>query len=165
MSLRNSPLHSWFCRKSWSLRRKGIPTSPQDSEELRLQSPKWLHRLEMPRSCPCVTNVTPALSACLWSGGTVTATLSVMCAPSVATTWNRRAISLWRIRSTVKSTPGSGSLHPRATMWSPCSLSEPAALHPTLLSSEPLLHLVLWKLWPLFPWKFSLTLVLSLLVS
>uniref|UniRef100_A0A9L0KCN2 PDZ and LIM domain 1 n=1 Tax=Equus asinus TaxID=9793 RepID=A0A9L0KCN2_EQUAS len=44
---------------------QGIPISPQDSEVLRLQSPKWLHRLEMPRSCPCVTNVALALLACL----------------------------------------------------------------------------------------------------
>lgn len=40
---------------------QGIPTSPQDSEVLKLLSPKWLHQLETPRSCPCVTSVVLAL--------------------------------------------------------------------------------------------------------
>ncbi|EHB14774.1 PDZ and LIM domain protein 1 [Heterocephalus glaber] len=40
---------------------KGIPISPQDSEVIKLQSPKWLHLLEMLRSYPYVTNVALAL--------------------------------------------------------------------------------------------------------
>lgn len=59
---RSSPHHSGSCRKSWSPRRKGIPTNPLDSEVLKLLSPKWLHQSEMLlRSCPCVTNVALAL--------------------------------------------------------------------------------------------------------
>lgn len=78
---------------------------------LRLQSPKGLHWLEMPGSCLHVTSVAPALSACSWSCGSVTATPSVMCAPTMAAVWNRRAISLWRIRSTVESMPRRRSPH------------------------------------------------------
>lgn len=50
---------SWLMWMFSSL--QGIPTSPPDSEVLKLRSPKWLHQLETLRSCPCVTSVVLAL--------------------------------------------------------------------------------------------------------
>ncbi|KAK1342199.1 hypothetical protein QTO34_016956 [Cnephaeus nilssonii] len=43
---------------------EGDPTSPWDSEVLRLPSPKWLRGWEMPRRCPHVTNVFVKLWDC-----------------------------------------------------------------------------------------------------
>ena len=48
-----------------------------------------------------------------------------------------KAISWWRIRSTVKSMPGIGSLHPKATTWSQCPPSEPAVLAQCCSPSSP----------------------------
>jgi hypothetical protein len=58
-----------FCRRSWIQMGKRIPTNHQDLEVLKLQSPKWLHPLEMLRSCPSVTNMKLALWECCEAEG------------------------------------------------------------------------------------------------
>ncbi|XP_035876381.1 PDZ and LIM domain protein 1-like [Phyllostomus discolor] len=61
--------------------------NPNKSLRFRsVMAAKRLHWLQMSRNCPHVINVTPALSVCLCSCKTVTATLSVMCALTVAQT-------------------------------------------------------------------------------
>lgn len=157
MSHQNSLLHSWFCRKSWSLRRKGIPTSPQKG--LRLRSPKWLHLSEMPRSHPCVTNVAVALSVCMWSCRTITAL-------TVAQTWNKGLFLCGRPNLLWKACPRAGH-----TPWrlrrgrSVPQVNRQICTQQHCSPTRPCGNLVPKCLDHLLFWKFLLTLLLSLLIK
>lgn len=136
MSLWNSPLRSWFCRKFWTLRRKEIPMKSAGFRSVKALVTKWLHWLEMPRSCPCVTDVALMLLACSWSCGPSCHPECYLCT-GWHQPWRKGPISSWRIRSAVKSMPGSGSLHPRGwdvvmvlPKWAGSSC-------PVLLSKQP----------------------------
>ena len=124
MSLWDSPLHSWFCRKSWSLEEKGDPNRPSGLRSVKApvtQAATW-------PKCPEAARVDRRGSSTAGVRGAAGPPLPPWvgvhhpCTP----VWNRRAISLCRIRSAVGSTPRGESLRQRATTWSQCSPNEPA---------------------------------------
>lgn len=84
--------------------------------------PNQLRPQETCRNCPSVTSVGMGLSGQWWRHETNTVTLVALCAPTVTSTSNRRAISLWRGSCTVRLTLVLEWDHQRDTTWSRLSL-------------------------------------------